>query len=186
MTIKKVIGVGVIALILLVSLYIANKPLNEEVDRLRTQVIDMQLAMNEIQERGIKLEFFPDLSRFEADMKARELEITLEDQGDIAITTAYSCEGITTDAEMRMNCPSKFNPKYPAGRTASGTIPSTMLTVACDPSMLGKRIYLEGIGEKICEDTGSAIKGNRVDIYVSHIDEAYAWGVRLVRYFVVD
>lgn len=76
-----------------------------------------------------------------------------------------------------MNCPN--------GKTALGTKPSHTRTVACDAKLLGKRIYLEGIGERVCEDTGGAIAGQHIDLYVKDITEAKAWGVKQVKFEVL-
>ncbi|NBO60277.1 MAG: hypothetical protein EBU82_04805, partial [Flavobacteriia bacterium] len=75
----------------------------------------------------------------------------------IAVVTAYSCGGLTTDAEIDMNCPSLRN--YPQGRTATGTTPIPNKTVACDKANLGRTFHLEGVGEVTCEDVGGGIKG---------------------------
>ena len=53
-------------------------------------------------------------------------------------------------------------------------------TIAVDPSIipLGTRVYIEGIGERVAEDTGSEIKGNDIDLFrdISH-DEVMDEGV---------
>lgn len=91
--------------------------------------------------------------------------------------TAYSCGGLTTQAEIDMNCPSLR--KYPKGRTASGTTPRPNITVACDRAYMGQKFVIDGIGEVTCEDTGGAIKGEgRFDLYVETVDEAYKFGVQ--------
>ena len=57
--------------------------------------------------------------------------------------------------------------------TASGEIASNM-TVAVDPNVipLGSLLYLEGYGVKIAQDTGSAVKGNVIDIYFNNHKDA--------------
>ena len=64
--------------------------------------------------------------------------------------------------------------------------------IAVDPNVipLGSRVYIEypdGHGEyAIAEDTGGAIKGNRVDIAKWTVNEAYDFGVQNVKVYVVD
>lgn len=70
--------------------------------------------------------------------------------------------------------------RHPMGRTATGTTPAAHRTVACDPSLLGKKIYLEGIGYRICEDTGGNIKGRRVDVFLALYREAVEFGTKVV------
>lgn len=57
--------------------------------------------------------------------------------------------------------------------TASGEIASD-LTVAVDPNVipLGSLLYLEGYGVRIAQDTGSAVKGNVIDIYFNNHEDA--------------
>ncbi|MGL5084419.1 MAG: 3D domain-containing protein [Clostridium sp.] len=70
------------------------------------------------------------------------------------------------------------------GRTATGTVPVSARggrgTIAVDPRVipLGSLVYVEGYGEAIAADTGGAIKGNIVDIYVDSDQEAINWGRR--------
>ena len=61
--------------------------------------------------------------------------------------------------------------------TASGEIASN-LTVAVDPNVipLGSLLYLEGYGVRIAQDTGSAVKGNVIDIYFDNHEDAWDVG----------
>ncbi|MDC3414823.1 LysM peptidoglycan-binding and 3D domain-containing protein [Terrihalobacillus insolitus] len=55
--------------------------------------------------------------------------------------------------------------------------------IAVDPEVipLGTKVYVEGYGEAIAGDVGSAIVGNRIDINVPTKEQAYDWGVRKVK-----
>ncbi len=67
------------------------------------------------------------------------------------------------------------------GRTASG-LPVGRGIVAVDPTVipLGTRLYVPGYGEAVAADTGSAIRGNVIDLWFTTTAEAYAWGRRTV------
>lgn len=75
--------------------------------------------------------------------------------------------------------------------TATGTVPKRdangYSTIAVDPSVipLGSKVYIEGYGYAIAEDTGGAIKGNKIDIFVNDHSEAVNWGVRSVKLYVL-
>lgn len=79
-----------------------------------------------------------------------------------------------------------------SGRTASGMItsrnPGGYSTIAVDPNVIpmGSKLYIPGYGYAIAADTGGAIKGNKVDLYVPSSSEAYAWGVRTVTVYVLN
>ena len=64
--------------------------------------------------------------------------------------------------------------------TATGTAARAGRTVAVDPRViaLGSRIYIEGLGERIAEDVGGAVKGNHIDVYVHSVDHAIQFGVQ--------
>jgi 3D (Asp-Asp-Asp) domain-containing protein len=55
---------------------------------------------------------------------------------------------------------------------------------------LGSRVYVEypdGTGYyATAEDTGGAIKGNRIDVAVSSVDKAYDFGIKNAKVYVVD
>jgi 3D (Asp-Asp-Asp) domain-containing protein len=71
--------------------------------------------------------------------------------------------------------------------TASMTIPRVDRTVAVDPRVIpyGTKLIINGVGGYVAEDTGGAIKGNRIDIYMGDDIDAYykaiEHGVRTVR-----
>jgi 3D (Asp-Asp-Asp) domain-containing protein len=77
---------------------------------------------------------------------------------------------------------------YCTGRlTATGTTP-TDKTVAADPAFLpmGSRLRLTGLDERyngvyIVMDTGSSVRGRRIDLYIRDCREAVRFGRRPVR-----
>lgn len=63
-------------------------------------------------------------------------------------------------------------------RTASGTKVTEGRTIAVDPNVvpLGWWVYIEGIGFRRAEDTGGAIKGNKIDVYYDSLQQARNFG----------
>lgn len=65
------------------------------------------------------------------------------------------------------------------GITASGVKVEEERTLACPPNFpFGTKIKIEGMGVRICEDRGGAIKGNHIDIYMETKAEAFKFGRR--------
>jgi 3D (Asp-Asp-Asp) domain-containing protein len=60
--------------------------------------------------------------------------------------------------------------------------------VAVDPRVipLGTRLYVEGYGYSIAADTGSAIKGNKIDLYMDSLWAANQFGRRNVNVYVLN
>ncbi|MDC7770243.1 LysM peptidoglycan-binding domain-containing protein [Priestia megaterium] len=99
--------------------------------------------------------------------KSVSKEITVE----ATAYTAYcaGCSGITaTGIDLRSNPNRKV--------------------IAVDPRVipLGSRVYVEGYGEAIAGDTGGAIKGTRVDLFMSSQSSALNWGRKTVKLQILD
>ena len=61
------------------------------------------------------------------------------------------------------------------GITASGTIAVPGRTIAASSDIsFGTVLYIEGIGERIVEDRGGAIDGNRIDVLCNNHEECYS------------
>ncbi|WP_445492817.1 ubiquitin-like domain-containing protein [Niallia sp. 03133] len=59
--------------------------------------------------------------------------------------------------------------------------------IAVDPNYipLGTKVYVDGYGYAVAADTGSAIKGKKIDVFFSTKAEAYRWGAKPVRIKVI-
>lgn len=64
---------------------------------------------------------------------------------------------------------------------------ASLSTIAVDPSIipLGTKVYIPGYGNAICSDTGGAIKGNIIDLYMNTEDDCFSWGRRNVIVYVI-
>lgn len=85
---------------------------------------------------------------------------------------AWECVGEVT-LTAYCNC-RKCCGRWAGGPTASGVMPEAGRTIAVDPEVipLGSRVYIDGYGEYVAEDTDSAIEGARVDVYMDSHEEA--------------
>lgn len=74
-----------------------------------------------------------------------------------------------------------------SGYTARGSYLRKGL-VAVDPSVipLGTRLYIPGYGHAIADDTGGAIRGNRIDLAFDSYEEAIQFGRRDVTVYIVS
>jgi 3D (Asp-Asp-Asp) domain-containing protein/LysM repeat protein len=60
--------------------------------------------------------------------------------------------------------------------------------ISVDPSVipLGSKVYVEGYGEAIAGDTGGAIKGNKIDIFIPTKQEAINFGRKQVKVTILN
>lgn len=60
--------------------------------------------------------------------------------------------------------------------------------IAVDPRIipLGTKVWVEGYGEAIAGDTGGAIKGNKIDVFIPSHENAMEWGVKKVKIKVLN
>ena len=62
-------------------------------------------------------------------------------------------------------------------------------TIAVDPKVipLGTRVYIPQFGKVfVAEDTGSAIKGKKIDIFMNSYAKAMEWGIRYIDIIILD
>jgi len=78
-----------------------------------------------------------------------------------------------------------------SGKTATGVDLNDnpdVKVIAVDPSVipLGSKVYVEGYGEAIAADTGGAIKGKRIDVFIPSKDKADDWGKKEVNVTIIS
>jgi len=75
---------------------------------------------------------------------------------------------------------------HTGNRTATGTIPRVGV-VAVDPKVipLGTRLYIDGYGFARAEDTGRAIKGDKIDLFLDTEEETKRFGRRWVTVYIL-
>ncbi|MDF2947898.1 MAG: hypothetical protein K0S51_2577 [Bacillales bacterium] len=105
----------------------------------------------------------------------------------IAVGTKNPSRGTTVGSEFYVEA-SAYSPycKGCSGNTATGinirSNPNAKL-IAVDPRVipLGTKVYVEGYGYAIAADTGSAIKGNKIDLLMPTENAALRWGRKVVK-----
>lgn len=95
-----------------------------------------------------------------------------EDLGEFKLTAYCAC--------------AKCNGPWVGEPTASGTELTVGRTIAVDPEVisLGSTVYINGFAY-VAEDTGSAIKGKRIDVLLPSHDEALDFGVQYANVSII-
>jgi 3D (Asp-Asp-Asp) domain-containing protein len=67
-------------------------------------------------------------------------------------------------------------------------LPAKEGIIAVDPRIipLGSRVYVDGYGYALAADTGSAIRGDRIDVCFSTHEEALRWGMRNLKVYIIE
>ena len=88
--------------------------------------------------------------------------------------------------KLSFYCPCRKCNGNSHGITASGTKVTEGRTIAVDKRVipLGSVVHIDGFGDFIAEDTGSNIKGNRIDILVSSHARAYELGIKYANVYI--
>jgi 3D (Asp-Asp-Asp) domain-containing protein len=95
----------------------------------------------------------------------------------------YEVTAYTAGAESTGKAPS--HPAY--GITASGARVKAGTTIACPPELpFGTVIEIDGVGKRICEDRGFAIKGRKLDLYIASLSEALRFGRQHLKIRVLE
>jgi len=72
--------------------------------------------------------------------------------------------------------------------TSTGTVPTEGTTIAVDPNVIpyGSKVYIPELDTVYtAEDCGSAIKGNRIDIFMASESKCNEWGVKNITIYVL-
>ena len=61
-------------------------------------------------------------------------------------------------------------------------------TIAVDPALipLGSKMWVEGYGFGIAQDTGGAVKGEVIDLFMETKQECWQWGRRKVQVYILN
>lgn len=110
-------------------------------------------------------------------------------------TISYNRSNVSRGSQYRYSrCIEMTATAYCSGTTTATGIPVRYGVVAVDPRVipLGSRLYIESAngnwvyGTAVAADTGGAVKGNRIDLYVGSYSEAINFGRRSAKVYILE
>ncbi|MDE5415457.1 LysM peptidoglycan-binding and 3D domain-containing protein [Alkalihalobacterium chitinilyticum] len=146
---------------------VSEEPMKEESNKEET------IKEEPVKEETIKEDPVKEEPAAEEAMKEEEVASKPASDDNVAMeltmtATAYTascegCSGITSTGINLIDNPDKK-------------------VISVDPSVipLGSKVYVEGYGHAIAGDTGGAIQGNKIDIFIPNKQDAINWGVQEV------
>lgn len=109
----------------------------------------------------------------------------------INLGTGINVAKAATTPNIELICSSTAYTSGVGSLTASGRVvernPNGISTVSVDPNVIpfGTYLYIEGYGYAVAADKGSAIKGNKVDVFFNSVGDCYNWGRQTVKVTVL-
>ena len=107
------------------------------------------------------------------EVKSEPVEVDVSTEMTVTATayTAY-CEGCSGKTAIGIDLRANPNQKV----------------IAVDPNVipLGSKVWVEGYGQAVAGDTGGAIKGNKIDVFIPSYDQAMAWGRKTVKVKILN
>lgn len=164
------IGAAAAAGLLIVTAMTAP-PRTRHVDALRVAVTHARTSVHRSSATG-------DWRRIEAVAALGPVFDTAETLGEWEVKKTYNCKLTAYGPGFASTGKSPGDPGY--GVTASGQPAKPGHTVAVDPKLipLGSLVYIDGVGYRVAEDVGGAIRGPHIDLFFPSDEQAKQFGVR--------
>lgn len=126
----------------------------------------------------------------EKNRQVLEKKVIAEPQEEI---TAWGTRGTIKISSRSMQSPRRMLQMEATAYTHTGNVTFTGVyprigTIAVDPKVipLGTRLWIEGYGYGIAQDTGGLIKGNIIDLFMDTEAECFRWGRRQVKVYILE
>ncbi|ADU31641.1 3D domain-containing protein [Evansella cellulosilytica] len=156
--------------------------------------ISLEAGNLSLRKSGLETRYLPlEVKKYDRYIMSHEViegtPLTLEDSQDWSVYPSIEVVATGYTAGPESTGKTEGHPLY--GITFSGVKVKRDIysTVAADPSVfpIGTILFIPGYGYGVVADTGSAIKGNKIDLYYETVDEVFEeWGKKSVEVYIIE
>lgn len=148
----------------------------DEIQKEVNKILNVQKEQEKKREKQVEINKLPDRGSVKSRTQTQSKSAS---QPKPAATSQNSGKTMTMEATAYSTAQPGLS-RYTANGTDLHTNPRV---IAVDPSVipLGTKVTVEGYGTYIAADTGGAIKGNRIDIHFSTVQECINFGRKNVK-----
>jgi 3D (Asp-Asp-Asp) domain-containing protein/FtsZ-binding cell division protein ZapB len=164
------------------TLELTVEELEEVLNQLAEEILALQSKIEEYEE---------EIERLSNNRIAIPAEIARYSPSQLEFMGSFTMTGYCTCpvccGSYSSQHPSRIGTNY-VQRTAGGYIPTLGVTVAVDRSVipLGTWLYIEGVGVRRAEDTGTGVRGNWVDVYMGTHEAAARVGRSSTNVWIIN
>lgn len=159
--------------------------LDSQMSDLKKKIADGQSEMKQLADREQQAKAMEEAQRKAAEEEAQKQQVQQTSTKTVDNSkAATSAENVSGSKTLTMSATA-----YSTEANGMGTYSATGINlkqhpscVAVDPSVipLGSIIWVSGYGVSVAGDTGTAIKGNVIDLHFATVAQSMAWGRRTV------
>lgn len=167
--------------------------LDSQMSDLKKKIADGQSEMKQLADREQQAKAMEEAQKKAAEEEAQKQQQAINQKQQVQQTStktvdnseaATSADNVSGSKTLTMSATA-----YSTEANGMGTYSATGINlkqhpscVAVDPSVipLGSIIWVSGYGVSVAGDTGTAIKGNVIDLHFSTVAQSMAWGRRTV------
>ena len=123
------------------------------------------------------------------DMQPKVIEKKITEQKVVNIKKRHVIKHVSNQEMKGIKMQVGATAYYGDTITSTGVKPIVGRTIAVDPKVIpyGTKVYIPQLNKVfIAEDCGSAIKGNRIDIFMNSYDECMNWGYKDITIIILN
>lgn len=173
--------------------------LDSQMSDLKKKIADGQSEMKQLADREQQAKAMEEAQKKAAEEEAQKQQQASNQKQQVQQTStktvdnseaATSADNVSGSKTLTMSATA-----YSTEANGMGTYSATGINlkqhpscVAVDPSVipLGSIIWVSGYGVSVAGDTGTAIKGNVIDLHFSTVAQSMAWGRRTVTFKILN